>query len=385
MRETKTHLKQGTTRRRRRPPAVTIHDVAASAGVSVATVSRVINGKEVVRADTSRRVRDAAKALRYTPNLAARSLSIQSTQTIGVVLPDVHGEFFSEVIRGVDVAARAAQYHIVLSGSHSDPVEMLSVLAAMRGRVDGLIVMAPDFPRPSLRDQLRGKIPLVLLNSTDGEHDAITIDNFGGARTMMRHLASLGHRRIAFVKGPATNADARERLRGYRQSVKAGGGERGLELEGDFGEASGYEAARALLEICGAVRLARFDGRRAKRPPPQPEMSGSETLPTAIFAANDSMAVGVLAALAEQGIAVPREMTVVGFDDIPIAHYVAPPLTTIAVDTAELGRRAFLLVREALVKSRHTPRQEKIPTKLVVRKSSAAPFISTRSHSLLHT
>jgi LacI family transcriptional regulator len=339
---------------------VTIHDVAASAGVSVATVSRVINGKEVVRADTSRRVRDAANALRYTPNLAARSLSIQQTQTIGVVLPDVHGEFFSEVIRGVDVAARAAQYHIVLSGSHSDPVEMLSVLAAMRGRVDGLIVMAPDFPRPSLREQLRGKIPLVLLNSTDGEHDAITIDNFGGARTMMRHLAALGHRHIAFVKGPSTNADARERLRGYRQSVKAGGGDRGVELEGDFGEASGYEAAQRLL------------ANRAKGP-------------TAIFAANDSMAVGVLAALAEQGIAVPREMTVVGFDDIPIAHYVAPPLTTIAVDTAELGRRAFLLVREALGKARHTPRQEKIPTRLVVRKSSAAPFISTRSHSLAQT
>src|SRR3954449_11071373 len=190
-------------RRRRRAAAVTIHDVAARAGVSVATVSRVLNGKELVREETSRHVRAAAKSLRYVPNVAARSLSIRRSQTIGVVLPDVHGEFFSEVIRGIDVAARRAGYHILVSGSHSDAGEMLEVLETMHGRVDGLVVMAPDVPLPSLREPLASGLPLVLLTApAGGDLDAITIDNYGGARAMMRHLAELGHARVAFIKGP---------------------------------------------------------------------------------------------------------------------------------------------------------------------------------------
>src|SRR5437868_7554134 len=122
-------------RRRRRGAAVTIHDVAARAGVSVATVSRVLNGKELVREETSRQVLQVAKSLRYVPNVAARTLSIRRSQTIGIVLPEVHGEFFSEVIRGIDLAARAAGYHILVSGSHSDARELRDVLEAMRGRV----------------------------------------------------------------------------------------------------------------------------------------------------------------------------------------------------------------------------------------------------------
>ena len=125
-------------RRRNSAAAATIHDVAARAGVSVATVSRVLNGKELVREETSRHVRAAAKSLRYVPNVAARSLSIRRSQTIGIVLPDVHGEFFSEVIRGIDLAARAQGYHILVSGSHSDPAQMLNVVDTMRGRVGGL-------------------------------------------------------------------------------------------------------------------------------------------------------------------------------------------------------------------------------------------------------
>src|ERR1700745_2075141 len=124
--------------RRTKTAAATIHDVAARAGVSVATVSRVLNGKELVREETSTQVRAAAKSLRYVPNVAARSLSIRRGQTIGIVLPDVHGEFFSEVIRGIDLAARADGYHILVSGSHSDPAQMLEVVGNMRGRVAGL-------------------------------------------------------------------------------------------------------------------------------------------------------------------------------------------------------------------------------------------------------
>jgi LacI family transcriptional regulator len=333
------------SRRRRRAAgragAATIHDVAARAGVSVATVSRVLNRKEIVREDTMNQVLAAAKSLRYIPNVAARSLSIRRSQTVGIVLPDVHGEFFSEVIRGIDVAARKDRYHILVSGSHSDVGEMGEVLEAMHGRVDGLVVMAPDVAIDSLREQLPRDLPMVLLNSSDERHPAITIDNYGGARAMMRHLHDLGHTRIAFVCGPAANTDARERLRGYRTSMR--GLER-IEIAGDFTERAGHEAVKQIL--------------------------GLDPLPSAIFAANDSMAVGALSALRDAGVDVPRRMSVVGFDDIPIARYVNPQLTTIRVDIAELGRRAFAVLLEVLAHPKSRVQRERIETTLIVRKSS---------------
>jgi len=264
-------------------------------------------------------------------------------------LPEVHGEFFSEVIRGIDVAARREGYHILVSGSHSDVGEMLEVINAMRGRVDGLVIMAPDVEVDGLGDQ----VPLVLLNASDRHHDGITIDNYGGARAMMRHLAALGHERIAFICGPAQNADARERLRGYRQSMR---GSKTCEVRGNFTETSGYAAAR--------------------------EIAALSPRPTAIFAANDSMAIGALGALSEAGLSVPGEITVVGFDDIPIARYVAPPLTTIGVDIAELGRRAFAVLLDAIGRaSTREPRRERIATNLVVRKSCGPPQRKRKSRT----
>ncbi len=352
------------TRRRNTATAITIHDVAARAGVSVATVSRVLNGKQLVREETSRQVRAAAEILRYVPNVAARSLSIRRSQTIGIVLPEVHGEFFSEVIRGLDLAARAQGYHILVSGSHSDPAEMLEVVDAMRGRVDGLVVMAPDVTLAPLEELRTRDMPVVLLNSSSSSADAITIDNYGGARAMMRHLHGLGHTRIAFVRGPQQNADARERLRGYRHAMRgmAASSLRALECGGDFTEESGF--------IAGG------------------KLAAASSRPTAVFAANDSMAVGVLAAFAAEGIKVPEAVSVAGFDDIPIARYVAPPLTTMRVDIAELGRRAFAMLLDAILRSASHPSvQENVATTLVVRGSCAAPAslpnVNTQPHRAL--
>ena len=344
-----THKTSRQTRSPRNRAVATIHDVAARAGVSVATVSRVLNGKSVVRDETRVQVHEAAKALRYVPNVAARSLSIRRSHTIGIVMPDVHGEFFSEVIRGIDLAARKAGYHILVSGSHSDVGEMLAVLEAMRGRVDGLLLMAPDVAPSQLPEHLTAGLPLVLLNATDSTHDGMTIDNFGGARSMMQHLVALGHRRIAFICGPGRNVDARERLRGYRHTMRELGAET-QETPGHFTEESGHAAAVRIL--AGGPR------------------------PTAIFAANDAMAVGALAALAEAGVVVPDEIAVTGFDDIPIARYVAPPLTTIRVDIAELGSRAFGLLNDALERpsARGPRRRERLTTTLIIRKSCGAEF-----------
>jgi LacI family transcriptional regulator len=325
---------------------VTIHDVAARAGVSVATVSRVLNRNAPVRQETLQHVQDVARRLRYVPNTAARALSIRRSHTIGVVLPDVHGEFFSEVIRGIDVAARKAGFHILVSGSHSDADEMLAVLETMRGRVDGLLLMAPDVAIGALREQIPNDLPLVLLNATSDEHPAITVDNYGGAFEMTRHLASLGHTRIAFIKGPDHNADARERLRGFRQAMRQiGVRDRNLECSGDFTEESGCDAAKKLLAL--------------------------DPRPSAIFAANDAMAIGALSELSGSGLHVPADVAVAGFDDIRVGRYITPSLTTVHVDVDELGRRAFELVFDAVENPLVAePRRECVSTSLVIRNST---------------
>ena len=332
-------------------PNVTIRDVAAKAGVSVATVSRVFNRKGPIREETIRRVLDVAGELQYVPHAGARSLSTRSTRTIGVVLPDLHGEFFSEVIRGIDLAARQNGYHLLLSGSHSDREEMRAVVHAVRGLVDGLIVMSPDLEPTALLADLPTGIDVVMLNSRVDGRPSITIDNSGGAREVVRHLRSLGHERITFIAGPAHNADAEQRRRGFRAETKASE-VRGNEVQGDFTEKSGHQAGEKIL---------------AQSP-----------RPTAVFAANDSMAIGALSAFREAGLRVPEDIALVGFDDIPIARFLTPSLTTVRVEIAELGRRAVGHVVNALENSgalekSAAKKRDVIKTTLVVRDSCGSP------------
>jgi LacI family transcriptional regulator len=323
--------------------SVTIKDVAAKAGVSVATISRVLNGKGPVREATSRLVHETAHALRYSPHAAARSLSMRRTNTVGLLLPDLHGEFFSEVIRGIDAEARRSGYHLIVSGFHSDEEEMTAVLRAMRGRVDGVIVMSPDREAAALCRQLPLGLPTVLLNSVADATSTISIDNYGGAFAMVRHLVELGHERIAFIRGPENNADAAERLRGYRE---AAGDAAVMEIDGDFSEDAGRAAAERILE--------------------------ANPRPSAIFAANDAMAVGAMSALRDAGVSVPDDIALAGFDDIPIARYVTPPLTTVNVAIAELGRRAFEMLERRMHDPMHDAQPEVLSTSLVIRASCGA-------------
>ncbi|HEX8411441.1 MAG TPA: LacI family DNA-binding transcriptional regulator [Thermoanaerobaculia bacterium] len=324
------------------PLHVTIRDVAARAGVSVATVSRVFNQKGPIRQETLRRVMDVAGEMQYVPHAGARSLSTRSTRTIGVVLPDLHGEFFSEVIRGIDLAARESGYHLLLSGSHADRDEMRAVVQAVRGLVDGLIIMSPDLDPRALCGELPLGVPAVLLNAKVDGRPSITIDNSGGARDMVRHLAKLGHKQIAFITGPARNADAEQRRRGFRAGAKAHGIE-AIEIAGDFTEDSGYEAAKRIVKL--------------------------EPRPTAVFAANDSMAIGALSGFRDARVRVPEQMALVGFDDIPIARFLDPPLTTVKVPIAELGRRGLQLL---LSHDGNTQSPARLETSLVVRRSCGA-------------
>ena len=324
------------------PANATIRDVAARAGVSVATVSRVFNQKGPVREETVRRVMHVAGEMQYVPHAGARSLSTRSTHTIGVLLPELHGEFFSEVIRAIDVVARQRGYHILVSGSHSDAEEMSAMLRALRGRVDGLVVMSPDLGLGALSNAL-ADTPVVLLNTAATGRRTIRIDNYAGARAVTAHLLGLGHRRVAFITGPKRNADAVERRRGYCD-VLAEHNLKPIDCSGDFTEDSGYAAAQQLLE-----QKPRAD---------------------AIFAANDAMAIGALRALRDAHLRVPEEMGLAGFDDIPIARYLYPPLTTVHVDIGELGRRAVDHLIKSIENEEDSGRKhEVIAATLVVRES----------------
>jgi LacI family transcriptional regulator len=328
----------------------TIRDVARASNVSIATVSRVFNESPLVSDDTRQRVVAAAARLGYWPNGIARSLITSRTHTLGALLPDLHGEFFSEVIHGIDLAAREKGFHLLVSRSSSSEAELTSALRSMRGRVDGLIVMAPDVDASSALRHAAGSVPIVLVNPEVAMHGlhAISIENVKGAQAVVEHLIGLGHRRVATIAGPLHNIDARQRLEGYRAALRDAGlpHDPALEVRGDFGEPSGYEAAEELLAL--------------------------DPRPTAVFVANDYMAIGALGALEDAGVRVPDGLALAGFDDIPMARYLTPPLTTVHVDLQRLGQRAVHHLLDAEGVRAPEGRREVLPTTLVVRSSCGA-------------
>lgn len=327
---------------------VTIRDVAREAGVSVATASRALNGYPNVAPETGGRIRDAARLLRYVPHEGARSLTRRQNDAIGVVLPDLFGEFFGELIRGIDKVAHASGLQLLLGNMHGSPHETASAINAMRGRVDGLLVMVPDSDGDYAFDALPAGLPAVLLDY-DRSHpdaDAVGIDNHGGAFTMTEHLVASGYRRIAHVAGPRNNRDARERQRGFVDAMAKLTGERGpLIVPGDFTEAGGREAMRLL--ISGRVP---FD---------------------AVFCANDMMALGCLGVLADAGLDVPGDVGVAGFDDIPLARHATPPLTTMKVHIADLGERAMARLLQRM-RGDDSPRSTDIIAPLRIDRASVA-------------
>ena len=296
--------------------AATIRDVAERAQVSVASVSRVLTGAGAVTEPTRLKVLEAVEALAYVPHSGARSLSTSRTDTVGVILPDLFGEFFSELIRGMDLAARANGLHLIVSSSHDDASEAAAAIRSMRGRVDGLIVLSPHLDAANLTASLSGRLPILLMNggANDAGRPSMVVDNVGGAVMAVEHLLALGRRRIVHIGGPIGNLEARERQAGYVQAMTAAGCEPHV-LAGDFTQAAGHVATTALLT----------EGVR----------------PDAVFAANDTMAVGVLLALQEAGVRCPEDIAVVGFDDVPISALVRPALTTLRIEICETGRRAM--------------------------------------------
>lgn len=292
----------------------TIRDVAHRAQLSVATVSRALNGFENVSDHARERIAAAVKELGYVPHAGARSLSLARSNAVGIVLPDLHGEFFSEIVRGMDREASRRGYLLLLSNLHAGGEQAANALRAMRGRVDGLVVMAPHLKPEEIARALPGGLPAVLINTRGHIEDRpeIHLDNAAGASAVVDHLVALGRRHLVHISGPSDNVDAQERAAAFCSAAQRHGVHFEI-VEGAFEEESGVTAVRNLIS---AGRI--FDG---------------------IFAANDNMAIGAVEALREAGLRVPEDVAVAGFDDIPLARHLG--LTTVRVRIAELGERAL--------------------------------------------
>ena len=324
-------------------PDATIRDVARRAQVSVASVSRVLNRLDNVSEETKARVSEAVRDLGYVPHAGARSLSLARTNAIGVVLPDFHGEFFSEIVRGMDREASRRGYMLLLSNVHHGSEQSANAMRAMRGRVDGLIVLAPHLTEEELADAIPPRSPAVLINTRGdaGGYPGVRLDNTAGARAVADHLVSLGRKRILHIAGPEGNIDAQERAEAFTEALK----QRGVAVQvvaGDFAEESGEAAVDTLLKSGQS-----FD---------------------AIFAANDMMASGALQALNRAGIRVPEDVAVVGFDDVPLARHIR--LTTVRVRIAELGERAIDRLIDILSGEQDPGGQELHRPELVIRSTT---------------
>ena len=338
----------------------TIQQLAEQSGVSVATVSRALNGSSEVSEATRERILELARRLDYTPSAAARTLVKRRSHLVGVVLetgpghPDLLHPFFQEVLVGLKHGAGALGYDVLLfasdepgngfGGTHS------YLRRAEHHRVDGAIVMGFDGRDPEIRKLASSRVPCIAVDADLGgpRTGFVMSETREGAALAVRHLRELGHERIATITGALATRPGADRLDGYREEIAALGVELRDEyvVEGDFYDESGYRGTRQLLEL--------------------------DEPPTAIFAASDLMAAGALRAASEAGIRVPGDLAVVGFDDIGLASLITPQLTTVRQDMEALGQAAAEALGEMIEDPGAEPARTMVPTRLVVRASSGA-------------
>jgi DNA-binding LacI/PurR family transcriptional regulator len=324
-------------------------DVGRLAGVSHQTVSRVINGSRHVRPDTRRRVLEAMRELGYRPNLAARALATGRSKTLGVVSFDTTLYGPASTLVGIERAAHEAGYFTsVASMKALNRAAVLDAIERLRRQgVDGILAIAPLEDAVDALMHAPADVPLVAVEA--GPADAlpvVEVDQFAGAKMATCHLLDLGHDTVWHIAGPAEFLESQRRLEAWRVTLLAAGAEPPPPLVGDWSARSGYDLGRRLA-VDRAV--------------------------TAIFVANDQMALGVLRALHEADRGVPHEVSVVGFDDIPEAAYFIPPLTTVRQDFDELGSRSLRLLLRTIETGQPGSSAPRVPPELIVRASTAVP------------
>jgi LacI family transcriptional regulator len=340
-------MEASTNRRRGR---ATIRDVAREAGVSVATVSRVLNGRPDVRAETRDAVLRAVRSHNFSTNRSARALSGGKTGLVGVTVPVVHAEYFGWILSAASEALYEHDMRAVLCPTqHEHEREVTLLERVMHGTTDGAIIVLPEESNAELKALSRNGFPFVVVDpreELDQGIAAVSAAHGAGAKAATDHLLSLGHRRIGVVTGTRNLTATEERLNGYRTALAGAGVLPSAELvvDGDFRIDGGHRGASALLDL------------------PEP--------PTAIFAMNDNMAVGVLQAARERGLSVPGDLSVVGFDDSERAALVTPALTTVRQPLEEMGRMAVSLLLRLIGKQRVEALRVELATRLVVRDST---------------
>lgn len=327
----------------------TIREVAESAGVSYATVSHVINNTRLVSPETRERVLAAMTALNYRPNALARSLRQGKTNTIGLVLPDSANPFFAEISRSIEDEAFKQGYSVFLCNTELDTQrELFYVDVLSKKQVDGIVFVAAGDQADSLDFLVRRNMPVVMIDRDvpNVEVDAVLTDNQLGGFLATRHLLELGHTRIACIAGPSSITPSSERMIGYRKALEEAGipYDEDLVVRGDYHAQSGMEITHSLLK--------------------------TNPRPTAIFALNDLMALGALRAAAEAGYTIPRDLAVVGYDDLEIAHFSNPPLTTISQPKKEIGVQAINLLVDRMTHKSRSPIRLVLAPELIVRRST---------------
>ncbi len=329
---------------------ITIKEIAEKAKVSIATVSRALNNHPKVSAVTREHILKISRELNYKPNLTARSLAKKESKIIGLVLPEIQGDFFTEVIKGVDQVAYSLGYHVLVVSSHSERNIVESIMSFMgQSFVDGIILMIP-----AISDQIREIIsvhntpPVVLINGNHNleDFDIVYIDNFQGAYSIVEYvIKNYGYTKIAHIKGPARNNDAAERLEGYKAALESNN----LEIrddwiiDGDFTIKGGEIACSRLLSL-------------------------RET-PEIIFAGNDMMAAGCYKVIKARSLKIPEDIGIFGFDHTLLSEFLSPPITTVHVPILEIGKTAANLLIEKIKNKDHTPKQIKISTGIILGKS----------------
>lgn len=330
----------------------TMREVAEHAGVSVTTISHIINDTRPVSDELRQRVLAAMQELGYQPNRLARSLRRGETHTIGMIIPDSVNPFFAEVARGIEDKGFEEQYSVIICNSDGDlKKELLYTNLLTEKQVDGIIFVAAGVSTEHITVLRERKIPVVVVDRQipGVSVDSVLTDNTLGGWQATHHLIQLGHKRIGCIRGPSALTPSADRLVGYRKALEEEGYDfdEALIVKGDFQYQSGHQMARRLLEL--------------------------KDTPTAIFACNDLMAMGAICAATEMDLRIPEDLSVVGFDDVSLASFTNPTLTTIAQPKYEMGVMAVeMLIKR--IRAIDMPIQEVIlDTKLVLRKSTAAP------------
>jgi LacI family transcriptional regulator len=327
----------------------TIREVAESAGVSYATVSHVINNTRLVSQETRERVLAAMDALNYRPNALARSLRQGKTNTLGLVLPDSANPFFAEISRSIEDEAFKKGYSVFLCNTELDTQrELFYVDVLSKKQVDGIIFVAAGDQADSLEFLVSRNMPVVMIDRDvpNVEVDAVLTDNQLGGYLATRHLLELGHKRIACISGPSSITPSAERMIGYRRALEEAGlsYDESLILRGDYHAQSGMEITHSILKM--------------------------DPRPTAIFALNDLMALGALRAAAEAGCSVPKDLAVIGYDDLELAQYTNPPLTTISQPKKEIGVQAVHLLVDRMSRKSRAPSRLVLAPELIIRRST---------------